>query len=426
MTRVVPKAPPWFRVRHYLHFDNPLGARSAQRIAGDAACVEHHAFYPLIHTVVTTIKVEKNKQTGKIEQKQKNRDIAYAAHADSHIYAYYAHLLNQRYEELLTERGLTGCVLAFRPLGKSNVTFAQEAFDEILKRQHCDVVAFDIKGFFDHLDHKILKDAWQRVLDTKRLPADHYNVYKSVTRWARVDKHGLYKQLGISRHNPKKGRRRLCTPDIFRQKVRPHIERNQFQKGIPQGTPISATLSNIYLLWFDEQLHALAQQLDARYLRYCDDIIVIGPPASAQTIKNYVTERVADVKLELQHDKTDERTFTPNNGRLHTSGPLQYLGFLFDGKHIRIRPSSIARYCDRMRRGIATAKNTSAKYNYARAKRHHQNKPLYRKKIYRRYAYLGRRNFISYAYNAANRMSAKAIKRQLKPLLRKLTTALKK
>ncbi len=419
------EAPPWYKIRHYLHFDNPVGPHSASKIAMVPNTVEKHSFYPFIHTVIKTVKLVKNKTTGIIERKEKKRDISYAAHADSHIYAYYAHLLNQRYEEALSNAGLENSVLAFRTMGKSNIEFAQIAFNDILCRQECDVIALDITGFFDNLDHYLLRKAWAKLLSADHLPPDHYNIYRSLTRWCRVDKRAVYNALNISLHNPKKHhRKRLCEPNIFRTTVRPLLQLNNQSKGIPQGTPISAALSNIYMLSFDAQMQSFANQINARYLRYCDDIIMIAPKGTLDAIKTFVNDRINDFKLEIQTDKTEERTFSLEGDRLRTTEPLQYLGFTFDGKNVRIRSSSVARYCDRMKRGIRTANNARRKYNKLRMAKKRSPKGLYLKKLFRRYSYLGRRNFMSYAYRSAQIMKSQTIKKQLKPLLKKLDTTI--
>jgi len=43
--------------------------------------------------------------------------------------------------------------------------------------------------------------------------------------------------------------------------------------GIPQGSALSALLSNIYLVDFDEYMFKLGQTIGFIYRRYCDDIL---------------------------------------------------------------------------------------------------------------------------------------------------------
>jgi len=240
--------PPWYRPRRYLHFDPPVSSNSASKIAVNPNKVASHSFYPLISYHVTSKKLRRDKSTGKLVPKVKNRPISYAAHMDSHIYSYYAWKLSELYEKVLKEKQISECVLAFRSLEKSNIDFAFNAFNEIRSRKNCSAVALDVSGFFDNLDHELLKSSWASLIDKDTLPADHFSVYKSLTRYSTVDKEKLYSALNISPNNPKNGRYRVCEPQIFRDEIRSKglVEKHILNKGIPQGTPISALLSNIY------------------------------------------------------------------------------------------------------------------------------------------------------------------------------------
>ena len=121
----------WFKRRGYLHFDSPVSFKKAQKLVNSPKRVSTHSFYPLIHYSIKSFKVKLN-ASGEIEPKWKTREIKYAAHLDSHIYAYYSWLLGKRYEEEVQRRGLNENVLAFRSLGKNNIDFANDVF-EIIK-----------------------------------------------------------------------------------------------------------------------------------------------------------------------------------------------------------------------------------------------------------------------------------------------------
>jgi RNA-directed DNA polymerase len=415
--------PKWFRRRRYLHFDLPVNFKHALSVVTESKTVETHAFYPFIRSTITAVKLSKKKGSNTIKRQLKPREIACAAHLDSHIYAYYGHVLGELYEEQVGAAGLSSCVLAFRVLGKSNIDFALEAFSEIAARPSCDVIALDIKGFFDNLDHGRLKRGWAKLLGGPKLPPDHFNVYRSLTKSCTVDKLQLYSALHISPHNPTKGhRRRVCGPKVFRDHVRGGklLSPNTQNKGIPQGSPISALLSNIYMFDFDSAMHAYAVSIGGRYMRYCDDMMIIGPAGSGDQIKAFAHDRIKEAKLEIQDEKTEERTFTLAKGRLVTSSPLQYLGFVFDGKNLRIRSGSVLRYFDRMRRGIKVALRTQRRFNKVRAAEGRNETDLHRKKLYKRYSYLGRRNFVSYGNRAAATMSSGTVRKQIRHLWKKL------
>src|SRR5690554_765874 len=213
------KTPLWFRPRGYLHFDSPISYKKAQSIVTNINRVATHSFYPLIHYNIDSYKVFKDQQ-GEIEKKEKNRPIAYAAHIDSHIYAFYAYKLNLAYELQVKNLGLDENILAFRSLGNSNIEFANNAFEDIKSRKVCTALALDVKGFFDNLDHLQLKNAWAKILDENQLPEDHYNIFKSLTRFSKVDRKALYEKLEIPTSNPKNGRNRACDINTFRTCVR--------------------------------------------------------------------------------------------------------------------------------------------------------------------------------------------------------------
>lgn len=414
--------PPWYRQRRYLHFDRPVGVKRATHIVESTNVVARHAFYPLINYQIVSKKVRRTEDGKELEYKEKTRDISYAAHADAHIYSYYSGLLGKRYEQFLQSSELSDCVLAFRSLGLSNIEFATGAFKEIARRKQCAAVALDVSGFFDTLDHKILKEQWCRLLGVERLPQDHFNVFRSLTKFSKVDRERLYDTFDISPSNPKHERNRVCTPNEFRTLVRDAglIQSNKNKYGIPQGSPISAILSNIYMMDFDLWMNNHAKDVDGVYLRYCDDILFIVPLEERDKCADVAAKSIDMLKLRLNTDKTVRRTFTEDSGVLRSEKPLQYLGFTFDGQQILIRSAAFARYSNHMKRGVRLAKATSRRWNKIRSKRGADEKKLYRRELYKRYSYLGRRNFITYGYRAARIMDSSAIRGQLRPLWHRL------
>lgn len=420
--------PPWFRNRRYLHFDRPVGFNLAQRIVTSPTRVAQHAFYPLIAYQIEAEKIRRNPDTKLLERKSKTRPIKYPAHLDSHIYAYYAWMLGKQYEQEIEKRQLSKCILAFRPLGQSNIDFAHRAFSAIAKRSSCAVVALDITGFFDNLDHKRLKTMWCKILRKRRLPDDHYCIYSSVTSYSYANKEALYNEFGISPHNPKSGRTHICSAQEFRERVRRKglLTTNKTGKGIPQGTPISALLSNIYMFSFDEHMEARMEAVGGEYMRYCDDMLLIVPLEMKNKIAGEVRQKIKRLKLDINTSKTQIHVFEKKSGELKADKSLQYLGFIYDGQQVTVRSAALAKYFERMKSGVRLAKNTKKKYDQIRLTHGQAAKPLYRRKLYQRYSHFGRRNFIRYALKAAKTMKSKAINRQLKPLWQKLLDEIKK
>lgn len=417
----------WFRKRGYLHFDKPVNLEHALSIVSDTKSVSQHSFLPFISFKSSSYKIYLDKSTNKIEKKTKDRDIAYSSHIDSHIYSYYASILDKFYENNVSNHGLNENILAFRTLGKSNINFAYDAFEDIKNIGDCVVVALDITKFFDHINHSFLKKYWSELIGEDLLPSDHYSVFKSITRYAYVDRNDLYDLFSLPKNNAKhlkKLRKQICSFKDFRDLVRGSnlIQSNKLGYGIPQGSPISALLSNIYMLDFDIKAKLLANGFSGKYYRYCDDMLFILPYTGnygknhGKNIERDVNVMLSQIGVSLNLDKTEIRTFKKHNDIMSCDHPVQYLGFLFDGKNIILRSSSISRYSNKMKRGVRLARATMKRKNKIRKAKGLEEKEIFREKIYARYTHVGRRNFLSYGYRASRIMNSKSIRNQLKPL----------
>lgn len=415
----------WFRKRGYLHFDKPISEEHALNIVTDPYAVATHSFLPFITFTSTTFKVQKDKGTNAINKTIKERPIAYSSHVDSHIYSYYASILNELYEEELKKNNITDNVLAFRALNKSNIEFAYDAFQEIKKRGNCSAVALDLSKFFDTLDHSFLKKSWCQLLTAEKLPEDHYAVFKAITKFSKVDKNEVYELMGLPKNNAKhtkKTRKQICSFEDFRNKVRQSslIIPNKANFGIPQGSPISALLSNIYMLNFDTEMKQYVSSLGGAYFRYCDDMLFIVPTHEKNNVAGEAEKRLFKLKVSLNIKKTEIRDFFVTPNKIKCDKPLQYLGFIFDGHNIFLRSSSLSRYSDRMKRGVRLAKATMKSKNKLRNSKGLPNKELFKEKVYARYAHVGKRNFLTYGYRASRIMHSNSIRKQLKPLWERL------
>lgn len=331
----------------YKHFDVPLTSKLCERLVSNPEAVNKHSFFPFLRLDVVRPRI-KRMTSGRLLKSSKVRDIRYAAHADASIYAYYNFLLSALYEQALKSAELEKCVIAFRPLGKSNVEFSKEAFDWISENTPCVALGFDVKDFFGSLDHKYLKQTWANLLGTAKLPEDHYAVFRSLTKHASVELIAARKALGLSRTGLEK-LDRICEPEDFRILIRAGglIEVNKTGKGIPQGSPMSALLSNIYMFSFDKEMDRAIRQIGGHYRRYCDDILLVVEEKHAAKVKDLVANKLAAIRLTMQPSKTLECIFTPLADK-----PLQYLGLVFDGERILLRSSGVARYFKKMRAGV--------------------------------------------------------------------------
>ncbi len=429
-----------------------------------------HSFLPFVKILTKTPRYRYQENENEYGLETKIRPISFASHFDTYIYGFFAFALNEKYQTYISKNGFSNCVLAYRTdlNGKCNIQFAKDVFSivraKIEKENSCTVIALDIKGYFDNIDHKILKEKWCKVLEVENLPMDQFKVFKTITNYSYVNKDSVIKHFQVNLNKIKKeGQKWQSLLDLipdklngpkFNQKLsllreRKLIIRNlpkqgedgkmQF-KGIPQGSPMSSVLSNIYLMDFDSWLNDLSIKMDFSYQRYCDDLIIICKTEDVTEINAKVLLKIKEYNLEIQSKKTELIEFKKNSqGRIRgfnrkkinelkvkiTSTNeqkfyknLQYLGFEYNGQNIYIRPGSLSRYFKKMKgrivKTILMAYSKKSKTNHIK-----------KKQIYTKYSHFGSRNFITYAYNAAKEtysnnkkelkegMNSKSILRQL-------------
>ncbi|MBX3365181.1 MAG: group II intron reverse transcriptase domain-containing protein [Phycisphaeraceae bacterium] len=429
-----PDPAPWFKRRGYPHFDRPLDLEQAQRLVMDPGAVAERGFLPFLAFDIEQRRYKKCAD-GTRRMDVKRRPVAFASHSDAAIFSYYAYLLKLPYEEELRNRGLTENVIAYRRFvpPKCNIHFAHEAIAEIERRGDCEAIALDIEKFFDTIPHDALKRLWGHVLGTDTLPPDHYAVFKAITKWAKADRSEVFKTLGIGRRQAENWRQpaTLCTPREFREKIRGgelisvgYMIKGGRPVGIPQGSPISAMLSNLVMLEADSAVAEEAKERGVYYRRYSDDILLVGNPDDVTCVEKTFKAAMATLGLDINDDKTKRARFTPDgDGLLNASEPLQYLGFVFTGKRVLVRPQTIAKFIQRMKRSVRSASRAATA-----AGRQGRSGKIRRQELYARYSHLGptqamlkrqdsptlRNNFYTYAVRAAREMQRSEIKRQLR------------
>jgi RNA-directed DNA polymerase len=437
-----PEWPDWFEPKRYPHFDQPIRDPEQVRWLVESAdeCAKR-AFLPFIRFEKMGRKFKKAE--GKFVKKP--RDLKYASHTDSQILRHYSNLLSERYEKVIADEGVAGSVLAYRRTSppKCNIHFANDAFEWIERNAPCIALTFDVKDFFESFDHKLLKKQWKEMLGVAELPPDHYNVFKAITRYSWVERNDLLKHLGITKKQLKmamapilvNGRQHfpphppICTPEQFRSVVResglifPRPSDERRTAGVPQGSPISAFLSNLYMLPVDCRMAALANGRGGLYLRYSDDILLVCKPEHQEEMTNALKEAMNQAKLVLQDGpgKRSVCNLTRNaDGTLRCHPPLQYLGFSFDGLTVRIRSQTVAKFMRRMRKAVRREKYLAA------SRAEDGGDPRVRRKLlYSRFTHLGSMNFITgYAADAREVFKKNAIRAQLKSHWRDLHAAL--
>lgn len=383
----------------YAHFDLrvSLSMPSIRKYVMDRTKIVTHSFYPFIHFE------KKNSRYGKKGPK-KPRELYYCSHLDRCVYQRYAFLLNYQYNIGACENNIDDVAIAYRDsLGKNNIDFAKDAFDAIRSFPQCFILVGDFTNFFDNLEHQYLKKMMCEVLGVERLPQDYFSVFKNITRFSSWDWKDIVKAAGenIAERGIRKkinSKDTVLNKEQF-QESKKDIKKNVSGVGVPQGSPISAVLSNIYMIEFDKDIKRYVASKGGIYMRYSDDFIIVLPYERDTEIvdfTSYIFSYVESMKglVDLQKEKTSCYTYKDEviyEGDQPSS--INYLGFLFDGKNIRIRPRAITKYYYRMRRKA----NTIGRSNWTSSKgRHISAKELY--SIYSRND--EKQTFIDYAKKA--------------------------
>jgi hypothetical protein len=450
------------KVKNYPHFDAPVSQREAKKLATSPVEVQKHKFFPFLSYKIITRRFS--------VKKPKERVINYCARKDAYIYSYYRHILLNRYNLLLESYGLNDCVIAYRKivkgnaeLGKGNIDFAKDAFDEVISRKECIAITLDITSFFESLNHSFIKQKWCKVLGVDKLPQDHYRVYRQVTNYKVVDFDECYIRLGMMTIEVEDGKpkkkykfsrkeqpKQLCSVEEFREKIargkteyqsiiknNPHVEKGEL-RGIPQGSPISDVIANMYLLDFDQSLKLLADKKGWYYRRYSDDILLlVSPDTDLEEVVNGI-RTLLDKEGGYLSLKDNKSTFTKfyqadditkckaldEKGNIKNANQgLEYLGFSFDGRKINLKSQAIAKYYKKIRYGIKShikltmdkakaneATDLKSCINKAQATIYHKySTPNQKWKKYNRPP----ANFITYVARAEKIMEDKSIAKQL-------------
>lgn len=392
------KQPEWFKQRHYGHFDSPVSSTFAGKIS--EAVVSAHKWSPLI-------KYTKNeKRYKRVDSKTviKARPIMYASHRDACILSKYSYHLCELLENQYQKLGISESVAAYRSLGKSNYHFAKETQNFVRGKDQVAIICLDVHGFFDHLNHSFLKSSLASILDTEGLDDDWFKVFRAVTKYRFV----LLEDLKAHDHLKSRLRNRIHPIVTIKglNALGINIDKNPNAFGIPQGTPISASLSNLYMLGFDAAIHAKVLEIGGFYRRYSDDILLACHPDKMQELEQAALDVMQSIHLEIQSAKT-ERVILSGTSKLD----FQYLGFLLGRGDATLRHKSLSKQWRSIRRGIKRARREGEK-SIALGK----SDRIYRKKVCVRFTDAGRRNFLSYARRSAEELESPSIRRQIKRL----------
>lgn len=432
----------WFKIKRYPHIGLPITTKDynwVKNYVNDPNQISKHSFLPFIHKTILKRKFRANpssatkNKSGKryrIKQEPKIRDTFFASHIDAMVFSKYNQIIAEAYEEHIKNKPFNDSIVAYRKIpiikgkngNKCNIDFAKTVFEYILdnKNNKLTVIVADIKSFFDNLDHSLLKKQWIKVLGNKTLPPDHYNLYKALTRIKYIESQQLFeaynktmivssgipnsaskkeykrKALNYTRYFKEKNAVAYCEKDEFIKNNLGLIISKNNKKGIPQGSPISATLANIYMLDLDDKLFSATDKVNGFYQRYSDDLIVI----CEQKYESFLLKEINDainsdaVKLTIEPKKTKIYHFESIHGsfkgfafdektkKANIKKPLEYLGFVFDGQKVLIKNSGFAKFYRSMKHAFNRASGFALNSK-------NPDKSIFKTRLYKRFTYKG-------------------------------------
>lgn len=433
----------WFKLKHYPHIGYPITNFDyawVKKYITDTEKIRIHSFLPLIHKCIKQRKFrpDPNRTDETPTRKrfrikdEKKRDIYFASHFDSLIFSYYNSILVDAYEHYVKNKSFNNSIVAYRKIPiseestnhKCNIEFAYSTFEFIKKNsdKSLSVIVADVTSFFDNLNHKILKRNWTEVLQNgSSLPSDHYNVFKALTNIKYVEgkqlhnsyaksmivKRGLpnnnvetqYKRKYVEKFSyfKEKDAVAFCTKEEFlKNNLNLIISKNNY-RGIPQGSPISATLANIYMLDFDKKIYSLIEKINGYYQRYSDDLIIVCEQTDEDEVIKFIRNTISDphiADLEIHSKKTKVYRFEAINGRFrgflideisklpNYNKTLEYLGFTFDGTRVLIKSAGMSKYyrtvIKSFKKSASLAKNSK-----------NPDKDIFKSRLYKKHTHLG-------------------------------------
>jgi RNA-directed DNA polymerase len=261
-----------------------------------------------------------------------------AGHLDRNLRQISDSLLSGRYSFApFTERRIT------LPGGTTRTVSASTVQDAIVQKALALVVE-------PELDSQLVDNCYSFRLG-KEAPSVH-DAVNVVVRYHRTGQHWVVKEDVTSYfdnldHDFLQARLREALPDdspivsLYWSYVKaPRLVDGQLlprQRGVPLGTILANCLSNLYLTPLDARM----KEQGRLYLRYCDDVIIFTESREeAAQVKEAIANEVGQLGLTLNERKSS---------LVAPRGRFVYLGYEFDGQHIRIGARALRKFKTRIK-----------------------------------------------------------------------------
>lgn len=363
-----------FKPRYYKHIDKILDIKEVEDKIKDKDFIISHGFYPFLSYTIEFKKFsEEINETTNHHWKNKERPIKYASHIDRCIYQWYSYNLNTYYNEYCNKNDLNDSSIAYRTClkGKTNIDFAAKAIDFIKKCNSCYILVSDFSKFFDFISHDKLKANLCKVMNINKLDEDWYKVFRSMTKYSYIERNDVEEFLinnGIETEESIKNKNSLFDNISWKEEkktIGDKININKENYGIPQGSPLSGILANVYMIDFDIKAHNYVKSKNGLYMRYSDDLIMIIPKNEVSSVNDLWGELSIIKKeyptLEMNIDKTSGYLYENNqvislhkqiDGMKKSGNFISYLGFSFDGKYVKFRDKTLTKFFYKLYRKI--------------------------------------------------------------------------
>jgi group II intron reverse transcriptase/maturase len=201
----------------------------------------------------------------------------------------------------------TAAMLVLEPIFEADMPPEQHAYRQdrnaqtavrevhgLLVSGYRDIVDADLSGYFDTIPHpELMKSVARRVVDRRMLHLVRMWLNAPVEE---CDERGRKKRTTTNRDS---------------------------MRGIPQGSPISPLLSNLYMRRFilGWKKTGLERKLGARIVNYADDLVICCKGNAALTALNEMWQMMTRLKLTVNEEKT--RTCRLPEGK------FDFLGYTF-------------------------------------------------------------------------------------------------